>query len=247
VYPYLLFFAFLQAAAPQGVPLLENCSEPQSVLATLRPTDNVRVRASVAGEAQTCYGVTAVIDGRPVKGYILDKTFPAVLEFERRRSAAAPVGDTPAPVKAADQVIQPPRPRLPVFADFSARDLKGKQVSLGGLKGKVILVCFWSPLNDASQRELIMAAGLFGKFHRQGLDALAISLDASRARNADALDDFGVTFSDIPGGFEIANRHNIASDTIPQTFILNDRHEILAAGLHGKELDNAVQKLMKGE
>jgi len=29
----------------------------------------------VAGEAQTCYGVSAVIDGRPIKGYILDLVF----------------------------------------------------------------------------------------------------------------------------------------------------------------------------
>jgi peroxiredoxin len=190
--------------------------------------------------------VTAVIDGKPIKGYILGKTLPAVLEFERQRSAAAPVGDAPPPPKAADPV-QPPRPRLPVFEDFSATDMKGRLVSLDGLKGKMILVCFWSTQNDASQKELITTTGLFGKFRGKGLNALAISLDANRVRNADSLEDFGVTFPNVPGGFAIASRHNVSSDTIPQTFILNDRHEILASGLHGKELESTVQKLMKGE
>ena len=216
------------------------------MIANISQGDNVRVRSSVAGETQTCYGVTAIIDGKPIKGYILGKTLPAVLEFERQRSAAAPIGEAPPPPRAADPV-QPTRPRLPVFEDFSARDMKGRPVSLAGLKGKVILVCFWSTQNDEAQKELITTSGLFGKFHKKGLDALAISLDANRDRNADSLDDFGVTFPVVPGGFRIASRHNISTDTIPHTFILNDRHEILASGLHGKELESTVQKLMKGE
>jgi hypothetical protein len=206
----------------------------------------VRVRASVAGEVQTCYGVTAVIDGRTVKGYVLDKTFPAVLDFERQRSAASPVGDAPPPVKAADPVIQPPRPRLPVFADFSARDLKGNPISLSGMKGKVILVCFWAPQNGPSTRELIQDYRLFDQFRRQGLDAVAISLSSNREEINDVLEE-GIGLRTIPNDYELGSRYGVSYEALPKTYILNDRHEILAAGLHGKELESTVRRLMKGE
>jgi peroxiredoxin len=246
VYPYLLLLAFLQAPAPQGTPLLESCSEPQHVLATLKPGDNVRVRASVAGEVQTCYGVTAVIDGRPIKGYIVDRSFPAIAEFERQRSAASPVGDAPPPAKAADPVIPPPRPRLPVFADFSARDLKGNPVSLSGMKGKVILVCFWAPQNDSSTRELIQDYRLYDQFRRQGLDAVAISLSSNREMINDVLED-GIALRTISNDYDLGSRYGVSYEALPKTYILNDRHEILAAGLHGKELESTVRRLMKGE
>jgi peroxiredoxin len=246
VYPYVLFVAFFQAPAAHSVPLLENCSEPQHVLAILRPGDNVRVRASVAGEAQTCYGVSAVIDGRPVKGYILDKTFPAVADFERQRSAASPVGDAPPTPQAAAPVIQPPRPRLPVFADFSATDLKGKPVSLSGLKGRVILVCFWAPQNGPSTRELIQDYRLYDQFRRQGLDAVAISLSSNREDMNDVLEE-GIALRTIANDYELGARYGVSYEALPKTYILNDRHEILAAGLHGKELESTVRRLMKGE
>jgi len=204
------------------------------------------VRASVAGEAQTCYGVSAVIDGKPINGYILDKTFPAVADFERQRSAAAVAGEAAPAPKAADPVIPPPRPRLPVFADFSARDLKGNPVSLSGLKGKVILVCFWAPQNGPSTRELIQDYRLYDQFRRQGLDAVAISLSSNREEMSDVLED-GITLRTIPNDYELGARYGVSYEALPKTYILNDRHEILAAGLHGKELESTVRRLMKGE
>jgi peroxiredoxin len=200
----------------------------------------------VAGEAQTCYGVNAVIDGRPVKGYILDKTFPAVVDFERQRSAASVAVEAAPPPKAADPVIPPPRPRLPVFADFSATDLKGKPISLSGLKGKVILVCFWAPQNGLSTRELIQDYRLYDQFRRQGLDAVAISLSSNREEMNDVLED-GITLRTIPNDYELGARYGVSYEELPKTYILNDRHEILAAGLHGKELESTVRRLIKGE
>jgi AhpC/TSA family len=246
VYPYLVFLVFFQAPASQGTPLLESCSEPQHVLATLRPGDNVRVRASVAGEVQTCYGVTAVIDGRTIKGYILDKTIPAVADFERQRSAAPPVADAPPPAKVADPPVQPPHPRLPVFADFSATDLKGKPISLNGMKGKVILVCFWAPQSGPSTRELIQNYRLFDQFRRQGLDAVAISLSSNREDINDVLEE-GIAIRTIPNDYDLGSRYGVSYEALPKTYILNDRHEILAAGLHGRELESTVRRLMKGE
>ena len=246
MYPYLLLLAFFQAPAPQGVPLLEDCSDPQQVLATIRPGDSVRVRTSRAGDAQTCYGVTAVIDGKQVKGYVLGRSLPAVVEFENQRSTAAAVGEAAPPAKAADPVTPPPQPRLPVFGDFSARDLKGNPISLSGLKGKLILVCFWAPQNTPSLTELIQDYRLFNQFQHKGMNAVAISLSSNREMMKDVLDD-GIGLRTIPNEYGLGDRYGVSYEELPKTFILNERHEILAAGIHGKELESTVQRLMKAQ
>ncbi len=249
MYPYLLLLAFFQAPAPQGVPLLADCSEPQDARAIIKTNDSVRVRTSRAGDAQTCYGVTAVIDGKTVNGYILGHSLPAVADFERQRSAALPVGAVPPPGRTANplaQQPQPSRPRLPVFANFSATDLKGKPISLSGMKGKLTLVCFWAPQNEPSIRELIQDYRMFNQFQSQGMDAVAISLSSNREMMHDVLDD-GVGLRTISDDYALADRYGVSYEALPKTYILNDRHEIVASGLHGKELEATVQRLMKGQ
>ena len=207
------------------------------------------MRSSIAGGAKTCYAVTAVVDGKPVNGYVLGNALPAVVDFERARQAAERASE-----RAAEQarqvpapVAQPEKPRLPVFRDFSARDMKGKPVSLSGLSGKLILVCFWTPRNDDSQRELILVSQLFGQFRRQGLDAVGISLSSNTEMINGSLEDFGVAFPNIPGDYGLAERYGVAFETLPRTYVLNEKHEILATGIHGKELERAIQSLVKGE
>jgi peroxiredoxin len=245
VYPYLLF-VFLQAPLPQGVPLIEDCSEPEHVIATLTPDDDVQVRSSLAGGAQTCYAVTAVVGGKSLKGYVLGGALPATATYEQnRRPVLAPLevpeAKTPTPAP------QEERPRLPLFPDFSAVDMQGRPVSLQSLAGKVILICFWSPLNDNSQRELIGVNRLYKLYHRQGVDAITISLSSNRIMIRDSLEDFGITLPTISNDFGLGARHNLTRETIPVTYVLNEKHEILATGLHGDALESAVQKLVRGQ
>jgi hypothetical protein len=76
-------------------------------------------------------------------------------------------------------------------------------VSVHGLKGKVNLVCFWSPRQSQSSRELLVVNALYGQFAKQGIDALAVSLSGERAVLLDALDEFHLGFPNLPNGFNI--------------------------------------------
>jgi peroxiredoxin len=242
VYPQIFFLAFFQASLPPGIPLVRDCSEPEAVLAVVSQNDSIQVRSSLAGGASTCYAVTAAVDGKPVSGYILGNVLPAIAEFERQRKAPpAPVVEANAALPAAAVVEQP---HLPVFGDFSARDMKGRPVSLRGLGGKVTLVCFWSPSNKVSLRELLTVSGLFGQFRRAGLRAVGISLSSERSSNDEVLEDFNLTFPTVSNTFGIADRYNVSSASLPRTYVLNDKQEIVAVGLHGKNLERRIQQLM---
>jgi peroxiredoxin len=245
VYLALVFLGFFQAPAGQGVPLVRDCSEPQAVIAVLSSSDDVQVRSSMAGGASTCYSVSATVDGKPFSGYVIGNVLPSIAEFERQRQTPIPIEVAPAPAKASEP--PPERQHLPVFQDFFAKDVKGRPVSLHGLSGKVTLVCFWSPDNTESQREMLAVSRLFSQFHRAGLNAVGINLSSDRERINDALDDVGVVFPNVPNSAGLAERYHVSFAAIPKTFILNEQQEILAVGLHGKELENTVRKLLASE
>jgi len=252
VYPYIAFLALFQAPASQaGIPLVEDCSESAPVLATLSRSAPAEVRSSVAGYAKTCYAVTAEVNGKSVRGYVLGDGLDAVVEFERQRAAVAAsiVDVAPAPVAApaVAPVTKAPaveKPHYPPFRDFSALDMKGKAASAHGLKGKVNLVVFWSPTNKASYVDLLAAVRLYGQFKQQGVDALSVSLSGNNSALRDTVDDIRPGFRTVPNGVEIAARYNIDYDNLPRTYVLNENSEVIASGLHGKALEDLVKKLV---
>lgn len=251
MYPYLVLF-LLQVPAPQGVPspkevpFLEDCSDSAGVLAKLASNTPVEVRFSMAAGAQTCYAITATVDGKPLRGYVKGNELAAIAEFERQKAtfAASVVSAAPAVPAAA-----PPAetPRYPPFPDFLAKDMKGNPVSAHSLKGKVNLVCFWSPDSAVASRELFVVRGLYTQFKGRGLDALAVSLASNRAQLEDTVDDYKLGFRNVPSGHAVAAMYNFGYDALPRTYVLNERFEVIASGLHGAALESLVKKLMAGK
>src|SRR5450755_2496549 len=212
VYTYIAFLVLLQASAQQsGVPLTEDCSVSARVIANLRPNAAVEVRGSIAGDEGPCYSVTAVINGNAITGYVHGNDLTAVAAFNHQREAISASVDGPrAAVTSAEAA--PVRPHYPPFKDFSAVDMKGRVANAHTLKGRVNLICFWSPSNPESVREFLAVTQLYGQLKQQGVDVLAVSL-SDRPELEDALDDFHVGFPNVPRGYDIAERLKV--DSIP--------------------------------
>ena len=85
---------------------------------------------------------------------------------------------------------------------------------------------------------------LYGQFKTQGVDVLAVSLSGDRAQLKDTLDDFHLGFRNVPNGYDLAPRYNIAYSTLPVTYVLNENFEVIASGLHNKALEDLVKKLI---
>jgi AhpC/TSA family len=221
------------------------------VLATLAAGATVEVRSSIAGNAQACYAVTAVVDGKTIRGYVLGNGLNAVADFERQRAAnatatltpAAPVEPVPAAAVAAPPVVVE-KVRYPPFANFSALDMKGRAVSVRGLKGKVNIICFWSPENKPSFPDLLAVVRLYGQFHKQGVDALGVNLSGDSPELRDTVGDIHLPFGNVPNGRDIAARYSVDFSNLPRTYVLNENFEVIASGLHGKGLEDLVKKLV---
>ena len=217
----------------------------------LDPAAKVDVRFSMAGETQTCYIVTATVGAQRVDGHITGTSLAAIQEFERQRAEAAPTLPAPVPslptAPAMGTITAPapkPAPRLPAFANFSGIDMNRRPLNFSNLGGKVILVCFWSPNNQDSEREMIAVTGLYTRYHRQGLEAVGISLGLQRSEVLEAMEDFGITFPVLVDSLGLADREGVSADSLPRTFVLNGQHGIIASDLHGRQLEATVQKLL---
>jgi peroxiredoxin len=250
VYTYIAILVLLQAPLLlcEAVPLKDECSASGRILAQLEAGAAATVRSSMAGNEKTCYSITAVVNGTPINGYVEGNDLAAVAEFEHQRALAAArpsVSVTPsAPETASVSAGVAETPHYPPFKDFSGRDMKGQPVSAHSLKGKVNLVCFWSPSNAASSRELMLVNRLYGQFKTKGVDVVALSLSGDRGQLQDTLEDYHLGFRNVPNGYDIAARYNISYETLPVTYVLNENFEVIASGLHAKALEDLVKKLI---
>ncbi len=129
------------------------------------------------------------------------------------------------------------------FPDFNVKSISGEPLSVGGYKGKVVLVDFWATWCGPCRAELPNVIETYKKYHDKGFEIIGVSLDSDR----DKLDAFlkkqdGMTwqqFFDGQGwGNELAKKYGVES--IPFTVLIGPDGKIIGKDLRGDALATAV-------
>lgn len=139
-----------------------------------------------------------------------------------------------------------------IAPDFSAPNPEGKKISLYDIRGKVTIIDFWAAWCGPCRRENPNVVNIYNKYHKDGLEIIGVSLDGKqRQGNAkqdwiNAIEQDGLPWYQISNlaGFRdgIARNYNVRS--IPATFILNEKGEIVAKNLRGAQLEAKVKELL---
>jgi len=252
MYP-LLLFALLQAPPAAGEPLRSGCSPDDPQIASVGPSDHIQVESALAGEANTCYRISVARSPESLTGYVLGEGLPAVAAFARRREQASEqstrsqLRPRPAPAVKAAVPVEPGKSQDPMvskqFEEFSAVDSNGHALHLSSLKGRAILVTFWSPRNLRTTGPLMAVGPVYNQFHDKGLDAVGVSMSPDPGAINNVLDDFPLKFPQVADQDGLAARYGV-DPKAGKTFVLDSSHRIVAAGPMGPDIVKAVHQLL---
>jgi len=234
--------------------LLTDCSgsrsEAAEVAATIHASDRVGVRYSLGGNTQTCYAVSARVNGQTVEGYLLGDAHPDIVAFEREaRSRIPAIPEPPKPDPAAaleakdgkdgkDQTRAPDLTKS--FAGLSGISPGGRRVSLDSISAPTVVLYFWSANNSKSVREVDGMEGVYNQYHGKGVGLVGVvSGDVASVRKA--IRDEEVLWPQILDNGDIAARYPASKET--RYYILDRQRNTVAALKSAVEVQRALMKM----
>jgi thiol-disulfide isomerase/thioredoxin len=130
------------------------------------------------------------------------------------------------------------------FPDFNETDLNGKPLSVGGLKGKVVLVDFWATWCGPCVAELPNVQKAYEKYHAKGFEIIGISLDREKDALTSFIKDRKMAWPQFfDGEGKLATKYGIES--IPSTYLIDAQGKIITTNLRGPELEAELAKALK--
>ena len=123
---------------------------------------------------------------------------------------------------------------------FTASTTDGETLSLPDLRGRVVLLDFWAGWCSPCERELPVVQALHDAWPETEFVVLGINLDRSEAAMERAVEEHDLTYTQVFDGDDaISDLYRISG--IPMTYVLDRGGMIVARGLRGQELVEAVE------
>jgi peroxiredoxin len=125
------------------------------------------------------------------------------------------------------------------FPDISYPDASGNLKSLSSLKGKTVLLYFWSVYSDVTKQINPDIEKTYRKYKSQGFEVFAVCIDKTRDNwlkmiKFDELSFINTIGPEFPDS-DAANAYNMRS--VPTNYLLDKEGNILARDLYGTELE----------
>lgn len=131
--------------------------------------------------------------------------------------------------------------------NFSAPSPEGKTISLKESLGKVTIIDFWASWCGPCRAENPNVVALYKEFHDKGLNIIGVSLDKEASKWKEAIAKDGLLWPQVSNlkhwKEPIALQYNVES--IPATFILDAKGNIVAKNLRGDALRAKVVALLE--
>ena len=127
--------------------------------------------------------------------------------------------------------------------EITLPDVKGKNISLSSLKGKVVLIDFWASWCGPCRKKVPEIKKTYAKYQPKGFEIYGISLDDDAASWKQAIKEDHVNWLHvIDAKGDVAGLWNV--NYIPNTFLIDKTGKIIAINPSHEELNALLQKLL---
>ena len=125
-------------------------------------------------------------------------------------------------------------------------DQNGKEIALSSLRGKVVLLQFWSAEDRGSRIINPVLVEAYKKYKRKGFEIYQVCVGTNRIEWVDAIDTDKLNWinvGDMNGSIHAANVYNVQQ--IPFNYLLDEDGVIVAKNLKGPALDKTLARIFK--
>lgn len=131
--------------------------------------------------------------------------------------------------------------------DFTQKTPEGTDLKLSDLRGKVVMIDFWASWCGPCRRENPNVVRLYNQYKSKGFEILGVSLDNTKDRWLQAIQQDGLTWKHVSDlkywQNEAAQIYGVRA--IPQTVLLDAEGKIIARNLRGPALEEKLAELFK--
>ena len=145
-------------------------------------------------------------------------------------------------IEELTEPVAPKPPLLPGFhaPEFTAVDASGATVSLAALRGRVVVLDFWAGWCSPCVAEIPTLKRLVSEYGEEDVIVLGINLDRSEGAFGAAVADHEIDWPQIYDGPDGPIGALYRIDGIPMTYVIDPEGRIVARGLRGEALLDAV-------
>jgi len=148
--------------------------------------------------------------------------------------------------RALRYIDQPELARARMAPPFTVTTIDGQQVSLDGLKGKVVLIDFWATWCAPCREALPHMREIAKKFHGEPLVVLSISLDDDENKWKDFIEKNEMTWLQYrDGGFKGPISTRFGVEAIPHTFTIDTDGVLQDEKIGDSSIEGKLKKLIK--
>jgi thiol-disulfide isomerase/thioredoxin len=129
--------------------------------------------------------------------------------------------------------------------DPNLKNIAGKRIALSSLKGKYVLLTFWSFLSKDCIAENLQLKEFYKLYNKKGFEIYQIDLDENESNWKEA-----VRFDELPW---ISTREDDPKDpknaivfnvqNVPTNYLFDKDNKIIASNLHGRELQLKLEQI----
>lgn len=134
--------------------------------------------------------------------------------------------------------------------EFSAARLQGEgKISVADLRGKLVLVLFWSTTCQPCEQDLPLLKSLYDQYHAQGFEILGVNLDPTTQNVAAYIKEHKMPWPQVheDGGRQSGPAKQFGIITLPTMILVGQDGKVISRGTSAEDLKTALPKLLKGE